>query len=66
MSRSYLEFRFSELGDSSWRRTLSTLSLNEYKDLVVKYEVKIPENDKSQWLLQVLQVADFLHGLQLA
>ena len=34
MSRSYLEFQCSELGDSSWNRTLSTLALNEYKDLV--------------------------------
>ena len=30
------------------------------------YIYSTPENDKRQWLLQVLQVADFLHGLQLA
>ena len=28
----YLEFRCSDLGDSSWRRTLSTLASNEYKE----------------------------------
>ena len=32
MSRSYLEFRCFELGDSSWRRTIITLDLNEYKE----------------------------------
>ena len=34
MSRSYLEFRCSELGDFSWNRTLSTLALKEYKEIV--------------------------------
>ena len=32
--RMYLEFRCSELGDSSWSRTLRTLALNDYKDIV--------------------------------
>ena len=43
MSRSYLEFRSSELGDSSWRRTLRTLDLNDYKELVSNMKLKPPK-----------------------
>ena len=36
----YLEFRWSDLGDSSWRRTLSTLDLKEYKESVSNMETR--------------------------
>ena len=44
MSRSYLEFRCSELGDSSWKRTLSTLDLKEYKEPVLIMEERHYKN----------------------
>ena len=34
----YLEFGCSDLGDSSWRRTLSTLKLKAYKEPVSNME----------------------------
>ena len=34
----YLEFRYFELGDSNWNRTLSILDLKEYKDPVSNIE----------------------------
>ena len=36
----YLEFRCSELGDSSWNRTLSTLYLKEYNDTMQNIETR--------------------------
>ena len=36
----YLEFRCSDLGDSSWRRTLITLDLNEYKETVSNMKLR--------------------------
>ena len=40
MFRTYLEFRCSDLGDSSWKRTLSTLDSNEYKESVSGMELR--------------------------
>ena len=36
--RTYLEFRYSELGDSNWNRILSILALKKYKDPVSNIE----------------------------
>ena len=36
----YLEFRCSDLGDSSWRITLSTLALKEYKEPVSNMDTR--------------------------
>ena len=38
MFRTYLEFQCFDLGDSSWRRTLSTLGLKDYKEPVSNME----------------------------
>ena len=38
--RTYLEFQCSDLGDSNWIRTLSTLASNEYKDPVSNMELR--------------------------
>ena len=40
--RKYLEFWYSELGDSSWNRTLNNLALKEYKD-------PVPNIEKRHW-----------------
>ena len=38
--RTYLEFRRPDLGDSSWRRTLSTLASKEYKEPMSDMELR--------------------------
>ena len=37
----YLEFRCSDLSDSSWRRILSTLASKEYKEPVSNMELRL-------------------------
>ena len=40
MFLTHLEFRCSDLGDSSCRRNIRTLALNEYKDTVSNMKLR--------------------------